>query len=724
LSDDVAVKFGADVGGLVAGVDEVKDQVKGLQAPFDALRDSLGRVLEATGRAFAADSIKEFATGMAELGEGALNTGFALGLSVRQVGELQGEFVLAGADADEAQRAIVRLGSSVQQALQDPTGAAAAAFKNLGISLAEVRAKGNDLPSLLQLIVDRAAESGQPLQRIAALHELIGRAVDSLIPSLRKGAAGWDELRQRSQGYAEALERNAGGMAQTAEGVNRLTLDLKTLGTDAFGALKPLIDFCTYALDGFAKELDQTVRDTETDIQNILKLGEALNKFANWASFGAIPMAGWDRGPDTTAAAGSEGPTIGNGKPGGGHPRSGANPDENADEDKDLDREIEEETRQRIAALDAEKRAADIDFQSQIAHLQALVREGKLTAAAALQQEQLLNTQKWSADENYLQQKLDLYAGDAAGMQRVQDDELTQTAEFNAKMVALADKAAEATQQSWKQSVEQLSGAFAGFAADVILRTKSIALAFDQMVRSLLDDFLKSTTKGLFDELLFGSSGSGSSGSGGAGGGGSGGLFGSLGGDLVKSLFGDAFKGLVGNPFSTSGGGLLGGLLPLGSGAAGGGVLAGLFDGLFGGGAGFGNTATDFSSAAGGATFGGLFSAILSPFKWLGGLLGFAGGGLVPSAAGGWVVPHFADGGILSMLHQNEMVLPAPISQGLQSMIAANGAGGGVPGGGHTINISAIDAGGVQRLFMNNGSALVAALNKAMRNGAPLYQPS
>jgi hypothetical protein len=63
------------------------------------------------------------------------------------------------------------------------------------------------------------------------------------------------------------------------------------------------------------------------------------------------------------------------------------------------------------------------------------------------------------------------------------------------------------------------------------------------------------------------------------------------------------------------------------------------------------------------------------------------------------------------------MVLPSHISQGLQSMIA-NG------GGGHTINISAVDAAGVARLFANNGSAMVAALNRAMRHGSMLAQPS
>jgi hypothetical protein len=65
-------------------------------------------------------------------------------------------------------------------------------------------------------------------------------------------------------------------------------------------------------------------------------------------------------------------------------------------------------------------------------------------------------------------------------------------------------------------------------------------------------------------------------------------------------------------------------------------------------------------------------------FGFLGSLLAFAGGGIVPSAAQGWALPNFA-GARPALLHAREMVLPAPISEGLQNIIAegAAGAGGG-----------------------------------------------
>ncbi len=81
-----------------------------------------------------------------------------------------------------------------------------------------------------------------------------------------------------------------------------------------------------------------------------------------------------------------------------------------------------------------------------------------------------------------------------------------------------------------------------------------------------------------------------------------------------------------------------------------------------------GGTAELGSAASGGGLFG-----------LLGSLFAFTRGGIVPSAARGWALPNFA-GATPALLHAREMVLPAPISEGLQSMLAQGGVNG--PGGG------------------------------------------
>src|SRR6516162_6835864 len=126
----------------------------------------------------------------------------------------------------------------------------------------------------------------------------------------------------------------------------------------------------------------------------------------------------------------------------------------------------------------------------------------------------------------------------------------------------------------------------------------------------------------------------------------------------------------------------------------------------------------DFSGGLTGA--GGIFGSL---FDGIGALFGFERGGIVPSAQGGWAVPSLGPGGVLAQLHSNEMVLPANISEGLQNLIAApntsNSSSGGAP---VVVNfgVSAMDSQDVARFFRSNGSALVAAINNAMRNGSML----
>jgi hypothetical protein len=108
-------------------------------------------------------------------------------------------------------------------------------------------------------------------------------------------------------------------------------------------------------------------------------------------------------------------------------------------------------------------------------------------------------------------------------------------------------------------------------------------------------------------------------------------------------------------------------------------------------------------SAAGG---GGLFS-------WLGGLLAFARGGVVPSAAGGWALPNFS-GAQPALLHAREMVLPAPISEGLQGMIGQGGGGQHF----HAHFHGPADAPAVSRWFRDNLKQNAGAMRDLFRSNA------
>jgi hypothetical protein len=380
------------------------------------------------------------------------------------------------------------------------------------------------------------------------------------------------------------------------------------------------------------------------------------------------------------------------------------------------------------AAQQAMARNAEQAYATRRSIDQSYLAEFEAKEAAEVSAHRITKQQEYGFDAQYTGQLRDELAKQlqaiinnnnltVADHLRATQELLTMEGGFNAKITEDGTKAAEAVNNSWTQTIKSMSDQMASAATDIILGTKSIKAAFTDLVKSLLQETLQSTFKGLFNSLLFGSNsggagGAGAGGAGGAGGGIGGGIGSSIGGSLLSMLGGDAAKGLIGNPFSADSGGALGGIA----------------SGLFGGGAGFGLAGaggaagdllipgTDTALLGAGATAatrgGGIFSSILAG---IGSLFAFSRGGIVPSAAGGWSVPSLGSGSVLAQLHSNEMVLPSNISQGLQGMIAGGG------GGGHTFNvgpISAVDAPSVARLFMSNGSALVTALQKAVRNGS------
>jgi phage-related minor tail protein len=183
-----------------------------------------------------------------------------LATSIRSGGDasgvLRGQLEQVASQFNRAESEVAGLTS----ALRDPTGQAATSFKNLGISLDEVRAHANDLTGLLRLLAERTSDLQPGLQRTAELHELIGRGMDRLVPLLRQGGEGFQELLKAADAYSAALAKNATAMDQSAEKQHKLGLDINTLGVDAFNLLKPLIDDVVGALDGLVRGFDKAIK--------------------------------------------------------------------------------------------------------------------------------------------------------------------------------------------------------------------------------------------------------------------------------------------------------------------------------------------------------------------------------------------------------------------------------------------------------------------------------
>jgi hypothetical protein len=311
-------------------------------------------------------------------------------------------------------------------------------------------------------------------------------------------------------------------------------------------------------------------------------------------------------------------------------------------------------------------RAATESMQAQLADMGSAAQQAQLQISDA--------TTQVGSSIGELQQKAASLAGSvsesvipnaALGFDRNQQEQLDQQAlayeNYVDRIQALDARLAAENKKAWDSTVAPIERAIDRSVTGIILGTTTVQKALANLAQSIVAEFVNSAVKGALGQIgaLWGA--------------------GAVGG-------GQDFSGAV---------------TGAGEAVVGGGVAQGLGStGLFGS----------------GGIFGGLFEGI-------GSLLAFQQGGIVPSAQGGWAVPSLGPGGVLAQLHSNEMVLPANISQGLQEMLATprSASGSGAGGGGSVIvNISAIDSQDVKRFFHSNGNLLVAALNKATRNGSLL----
>jgi hypothetical protein len=320
--------------------------------------------------------------------------------------------------------------------------------------------------------------------------------------------------------------------------------------------------------------------------------------------------------------------------------------------------------RDQLNQLSAEQKVTDAKFANYKRAIDNEAALGQISATEQVQQEQDLLDLKWSYDQAYYEKKLDAAQNDVRTQQKLVEEQELAYEKYAGEVQALDAKLAEANKKVWDELAAPVERAIDRSVTGIILGTTTVQKALANLAQSIIAEFVNSAVKGVFDQIgnFFGAS-----------------LLGGGGADQDFSggLIGAGEEGLGGSIAASVG---LGGLF--GSG----GVLGGLFKGI-------------------------------------GTLFGFEHGGIVPSAQGGWAVPSLGPGGVLAQLHSNEMVLPANISQGLQNLIAApntlNTSNGGAP---VVVNfgVSAMDSQDVARFFRSNGSALVAAINNAMRNGSML----
>ncbi|MFL5265241.1 MAG: hypothetical protein ACJ8AH_01390 [Stellaceae bacterium] len=316
--------------------------------------------------------------------------------------------------------------------------------------------------------------------------------------------------------------------------------------------------------------------------------------------------------------------------------------------------------------LDADEKVSGAVYARKKAAIQANAELGKISASEELAQLQGLLETKWALDQDYFAKKMAAAENDIRTRQKLSDEERIAYEKFLTEKQKLDIQSAQNSERAWLSLLQPIQRAFDTSITGIILGTTTLQKAVANITQSIIAEFVnlgvKMVTNWVASELAMTTASEAGAVARTAAEG-----EGLAAGLALKAM--NAVKSIV-TDSAQAFGGIFAFLAPIMGPAAAGPAAAG--------------EATVMAAASG-----------------------------IASAAGGWVVPSDQ----LAMVHQNEMILPAGISQGLQSMISANG---GSSAGPVVINISAIDGQDVKRFFHSNGSLLVTAINKAMRNGSAL----
>src|SRR4051812_28711170 len=116
MTDQVDVRFGAQVGELIAGVGRVKSEIQGLAEGATQIREQMIGLAQTIAAAFAVKEISEFVERLSELGEQTERTAKILGLTTEEVGQFNYIAKLSGGSAESRAVNIPRLEKSMAAA--------------------------------------------------------------------------------------------------------------------------------------------------------------------------------------------------------------------------------------------------------------------------------------------------------------------------------------------------------------------------------------------------------------------------------------------------------------------------------------------------------------------------------------------------------------------------------------------------------------------------------
>lgn len=193
---EVKVEIKADSSALATGLAKAQKNIQSFG------KDITSNITDKLAGAFAGGAVLAglgmLASGIVQAGKDVLNfagdlqdTSEALGVTAEQLQGLQASFLMGGAGAEDVKKSLGKLNQAMSDAQQN-LGPARDAFDKLGVSFDTIAS--GDTNAVLMEIANGVKNSTNPTQAFAAALDLLGKSGIKMIPGLKGGADGINQL--------------------------------------------------------------------------------------------------------------------------------------------------------------------------------------------------------------------------------------------------------------------------------------------------------------------------------------------------------------------------------------------------------------------------------------------------------------------------------------------------------------------------------------------------
>lgn len=177
------------------------------------------------------------------------------GISVQDLSVLRFASQETGVEFDTLTKGFKKLASGIFD-WEHGTKSAGYAFADLGISLKDVQAKGQDMYAILAMVADKFKDMPDGPEKSAIATKLFGRAGVELIPILDQGSAAISEYRTKAEELGVELNSS---MVEKMEEVHRKSAEMKAafqgLALELTSVFAPALQNAAEAMTGFLEEM-------------------------------------------------------------------------------------------------------------------------------------------------------------------------------------------------------------------------------------------------------------------------------------------------------------------------------------------------------------------------------------------------------------------------------------------------------------------------------------